>query len=258
MKTIILFLIATFSLTYVSHGLLAILTTSQIIEFDSIIGFTLFFIGGSSPTLFAVFFILKYASKSRKNHFKHELLSVHHKWYYWLLALGIPLLLGGIFQVIYISFTSHTFDSSVPAFMFFMIILTSIIFGGLEEVGWRGFLQSKLQSRINLLVTAVIIGIIWGLWHIPLFFIEEVSHFNFKFIPFLLGAVMLSTYLTWLYAKTKSLVLVILFHASVNASATIGLRLLFEHTLLTYLLITIFTLIGLALLYFQPPKVETI
>src|SRR5690606_37857162 len=87
-----------------------------------------------------------------------------------------------------------------------------------------------------------------GLWHIPLFFIEDVSHYNFKFFPFLLGAIMFSTYLTWLYAVTKSLLLVVLFHASINASATIGLFIIFEHSFLSYIMIIFLTMIGILLL----------
>lgn len=188
-------------------------------------------------------------SSKPKERFKMQLFSVRYRWYYWVFALVVPLLLGGVFQVFYILLRSHTFDSSVPFFTYFIVIFTSILFGGLEEIGWRGFLQAELMKGKNLIVISFIIGIIWGFWHIPLFFIEEVSHYSFEFIPFLLGAIMFSTYLTWLYAKTRSLLLVILFHASINASATIGLRLVFEHTVLAYILIMVFTLVGIGLLY---------
>ncbi len=39
-----------------------------------------------------------------------------------------------------------------------------------EEFGWRGYAIERLQSRQNALVTSVIIGIAWGIWHLPLFF----------------------------------------------------------------------------------------
>ncbi len=56
--------------------------------------------------------------------------------------------------------------SVVPIFV--MRMITS---GLGEELGWRGFLLPRLQTRYNALVASLIVGIFWGIWHIPLFFI---------------------------------------------------------------------------------------
>ncbi len=64
----------------------------------------------------------------------------------------------------------------------------------------------------------------------------------------MLGTIMSSTYLTWLYAKTNSIVLVVCFHAAINASGSIGLGLLFEDTLLANGIIIGFMMIGVLLL----------
>jgi|AntRauTorcE11898_2_1112593.scaffolds.fasta_scaffold00447_8 hypothetical protein len=61
MKTIITYLVLTFSLTYIAHGTLALLTHSNTFEFNSPLAQALFIIGGLSPTLFALLFILKNA-----------------------------------------------------------------------------------------------------------------------------------------------------------------------------------------------------
>ncbi|MGM0495978.1 MAG: CPBP family intramembrane glutamic endopeptidase, partial [Bacillota bacterium] len=180
--------------------------------------------------------------------------SFKHKPFFWVFAIATPILLGGIFQLTYLIFKDHPIESSTPFYLFFIVLINSIIFGGLEEIGWRGFVQEKLMKNNNLILVSLAIGIIWGLWHIPLFFIEEVSHYNFSFLPFLFGAIMFSTYLTWLYSVTKSLLLVVLFHASINASATIGLSLIFENTFLAYFIIIILAIIGIALLYFTSEK----
>jgi uncharacterized protein len=211
----------------------------------------IFIVGSSSPTLFAIIFILTKSNIETRKNFKTQLFSYKHKISFWFFAIVTPIILGGIFQLSYIIFKNSSIESSIPFYAYVMVLISSIIFGGIEEIGWRGFLQEKLSKYKNLILISVIIGIIWGLWHIPLFFIEEVSHNNFKFLPFLFGAIMFSTYLTWLYAKTKSLLLVVLFHASINASATIGLSLIFEHTFLSYLMIFILTIIGMGLLYKQ-------
>ena len=38
-----------------------------------------------------------------------------------------------------------------------------------EELGWRGFLLPTLQTRLSAIASALIIGLIWFCWHIPLF-----------------------------------------------------------------------------------------
>ena len=248
MKRIIRYLLFTFALTYLAHGILAFTTAKDFIEFDTLIGQSLFILGGSSPTIFAFVFVFRHPDPTVKESFKKSLLSYRHPLPLWLFALGIPIVLGGLFQLSHMLFDNQLFESELPFYYFFVVIFSSVLFGGIEEIGWRGFLQERLAGRKNLVVIAVLIGLIWGLWHVPLFFIENVSHYNFDFLPFLLGAVMFSTYLTWLYAKTRSLLLVVLLHASINASATIGLRFVFRHDVVTYGIIIIFTLIGCSLL----------
>lgn len=248
MKRIIRYLLFTFALTYLAHGTLAFTTMNDCIEFDSLIGQSLFILGGSSPAIFAFVFVFRQQDPSAKEAFKRSLLSYRHPLLLWLFALGIPIVLGGLFQLSRVLLGNHVFESDIPFYSFLIVIFSSVLFGGIEEIGWRGFLQERLMGRKNLVVIAVLIGLIWGLWHVPLFFIKNVSHYDFDFLPFLLGAVMFSTYLTWLYAKTKSILLVVLLHASINASATIGLRFVFRHDVLTYGMIVLFTIIGCSLL----------
>lgn len=256
MKPILQYLLFTFALTYLSHGTLAILTTQNMIEFSSLPGQTLFILGGSSPTIFAFVFIFKKAPTKTKKDFISKLFSIHHSLIFWFFAILTPIVIGAFFQIFTIILTDYSFSSMNPFYTFFMILIVSILFGGLEEVGWRGYLQESLMPKISLIPLSIIIGVIWGFWHIPLFFIKEVSHYDFAFIPFLLGAIMFSTFLSWLYAKTKSILLVVLFHASINASATIGLRIEFSHTLLTYLLIILITSFGVGLLYLNQKSLK--
>jgi membrane protease YdiL (CAAX protease family) len=91
-----------------------------------------------------------------------------------------------------------------------------------EEIGWRGFLLPRLQQKYTALTASLIIGLIWGFWHLPLFLIPGDFHVRIPFLLFVLQDVALSVLLTWLYNNTrKSLLLVHLFHAASNT--TIGL-----------------------------------
>jgi uncharacterized protein len=41
-----------------------------------------------------------------------------------------------------------------------------------EEFGWRGFLQPRLRRRLGRLAAVLVIGAVWGAWHLPLFFLD--------------------------------------------------------------------------------------
>jgi membrane protease YdiL (CAAX protease family) len=45
----------------------------------------------------------------------------------------------------------------------------AILVGSLEEIGWTGFAAAHLRSRHSVLATGLVIGIVWGAWHFPLF-----------------------------------------------------------------------------------------
>lgn len=93
-----------------------------------------------------------------------------------------------------------------------------------EELGWRGFLLPEFQKSFPALTSSVLIGIIWFVWHIPLFrapFGTLVSGEAITFIPVTTYFVLLlciSIMITWLVNKSKGSVLAaILFHLSINA-----------------------------------------
>lgn len=86
-----------------------------------------------------------------------------------------------------------------------------------EEVGWRGFALPHLQKRYTALVATLIVGILWGLWHLPLFFWKGNPMSEYPFLPWFLGTVAGTFIYTWLYNSTKgSLLLVALFHITLN------------------------------------------
>ena len=138
----------------------------------------------------------------------------HIKWY--LLAL---LLLPAIFLVAtFISFSAN-FESLwtgspwyflIASFGFLMMINSG------EEIGWRGFALSRLQSVFkNPLVAAIVLGAIWGLWHLPIYLDPEQS--GFPLILFLLFIMGISIIYSVLFNNTRgSLFMAVLLHASTD------------------------------------------
>jgi membrane protease YdiL (CAAX protease family) len=78
--------------------------------------------------------------------------------------------------------------------------------GGQEEPGWRGFALDRFQARHSPLVATLLLGLIWGLWHLPLYGLGFV------------GPMMFVVFYTWLYNRTGSVLLCVLLHGSFTPS----------------------------------------
>lgn len=110
-------------------------------------------------------------------------------------------------------------------------IAWGLIGGGLlEEIGWTGFAVPKLRRQYGVLTTALIVGLLWGVWHILIAFWSSgslageapLAIFVAGFLVFYLGA--LPAYrvlLVWVYDHTQSLPVAMLMHASLSASTLI-------------------------------------
>lgn len=97
--------------------------------------------------------------------------------------------------------------------------LFSTVSGGQagEEIGWRGYALEGLAARFGFATSSVMLGVIWALWHLPLFFIPDTTTTGQSFPLYVLQVSALSVAMTWLYAGTNgSLLLTMLMHAAVN------------------------------------------
>ena len=88
-----------------------------------------------------------------------------------------------------------------------------------EEVGWRGYALPRLQSGHGALLASVVLGTMWALWHLPLFFNPDLFYSNLPFVVQLALQIPLAILLTWVFNSTGgSVLMAILLHAMVNAS----------------------------------------
>jgi membrane protease YdiL (CAAX protease family) len=147
-------------------------------------------------------------------------------WGFALIAFAL-MYLGGLVLAAPFSDSALTLKLAQPLYMFFpLFIMKFFLDAGLgEELGWRGFLLPRLQARYSALVSSIIVGIVWGLWHLPLFMLEGMSPTyemgqTFGVVPALLGytvfvVVPYAILFTWMYNNTKgSLLLAFVFHSS--------------------------------------------
>jgi membrane protease YdiL (CAAX protease family) len=114
-------------------------------------------------------------------------------------------------------------SASVPA-----LFVVGLIAPLLEEPGWRGFALPRVLSNHSALTAAIYVGLLWGIWHIPLFWFPGISYSLLRaqvgwptaIGSFVASVTALSILFTFVYLKTRgSLLIVVLFHDAVNTSA---------------------------------------
>ena len=88
-----------------------------------------------------------------------------------------------------------------------------------EEIGWRGYALPKLQAGYSALVSSLILGVIWFLWHLPLFFTPTTIYSNTPLWVFLVFLLPFSILIGWVLNSTGgSVLMVMILHAVMNAS----------------------------------------
>jgi membrane protease YdiL (CAAX protease family) len=112
-----------------------------------------------------------------------------------------------------------------------LTIVTLFVFAALapfiEELGWRGYALDRLQAKRSALIASLILGAIWALWHLPLFFVagtyqQGLGVGTWDFWLFMVGIVPLTVVITWIYNHThRATLAAILFHAMVNFTGEI-------------------------------------
>ncbi|OZV68181.1 CPBP family intramembrane glutamic endopeptidase [Winogradskyella aurantia] len=154
--------------------------------------------------------------------------NVPFKNYLYIILLPIFFIIIGI--GLYNIFIGDIGSFDLMAFISIPTILGAGFYAGPlgEELGWRGFLLPELQKKYTNLKSAIIIGVIWFIWHIPLWwapFGTLVSGESISFLTvttYFLMLICLSIIITWLVINSKGSVLVaILFHLSINAGITL-------------------------------------
>ena len=106
------------------------------------------------------------------------------------------------------------------------ILILTVLAGMGEEVGWRGFALPRLQARHTALGASLLVGLIWGIWHIPLFLVEGTTQYRWQLEVGMVPAVLCYTVFviawsvqyTWVFNHHHgSVLLAAVQHGAVNA-----------------------------------------
>ena len=178
------------------------------VDFTSPMGRIAVIVGGLSSALWGSIASISYHQSSFKQLLKDffqvkDSLANYCLVLVFLLLDFFPFILGGKIT---------TQSLVLPVVLFFKALL----FGGIEEIGWRYFFQPTLEERIPYLSATLITFLAWSSWHLFYFYIDG-SLAVIQFLPFLVGLLTNCFILSALYHKTQNLWICVMTHALINA-----------------------------------------
>jgi membrane protease YdiL (CAAX protease family) len=119
-------------------------------------------------------------------------------------------------------FIPPIFTTTDPLGLLLPGVIGGLLVGVCEELGWTGFANPRLRLRYSIVVTGLLLGVVWGAWHAPLF--SRIDSFS-GVLPLTLLLIQLFSWLpayrvlmVWAYDCTGSLLIAILMHASLAAT----------------------------------------
>ena len=145
----------------------------------------------------------------------------------WILViLGLPVILAGFAWAM--SVASGGPRTELPLLAQPLLILPTFLVlffvGGSvqEEFGWRGYALPCLLLMWSALTASIVLGVLWGLWHLPLFYTASVNQAYMPLWAFLVLAIAFSILFTWFYLATNNnLLTALLFHTAINTSLSL-------------------------------------
>jgi uncharacterized protein len=161
----------------------------------------------------------------------HNLLMRLRRWRVGVRWYAVALLTAPLVTTVTLPAPSHTSPAFLPAIITAenkaSLLLSGITVGLIvpvfEKIGWTGFATPRLRLRHGSLGTGLIMGLLWGAWHFPLFAGSAASSGGIQPAPFM--AAMLFSWLlpyrvlmVWVYDRTQSLLVAMLMHVPIVVS----------------------------------------
>jgi membrane protease YdiL (CAAX protease family) len=140
-------------------------------------------------------------------------------WY--VIALGLPTVLS-LAAAALAYLVGSTDLIQIGALAPIELVLFIAVVG--EELGWRGYALPRLLEKRSPLTASLILGVLWGLWHIPTFLVPGTPQYGLPLSAFVLLTIEYSILMTWVFLHTRGSVLIAtLFHGAINLSQGIFL-----------------------------------
>ena len=195
-------------------------------NYYSIIGIlaTLFIgINAFGPTIAAIIGTSYFEGKTGLKEYVKSLTKFKVKYHWYLLVFLIPIsayALPIIFNLAIGNLSDSDYFNTNLWGLSFATVASSLFFAAIaEEPGWRGYALPKMNERLRPIISGIIIGVIWAFWHL-LFYVSGTRDWA-TFPQFVFTVTIISCIYTWIYMKTKSIPLMVIFHLMHNLSNTV-------------------------------------
>lgn len=183
-------------------------------------------IGAFGPFLAAATLISRKYGWSEVGRYLRQAIDLRIKAKYYVLAIFIPLLITvGTHYLVNLtgidSLPNTFFPENMPVSPVVIVIpyffMMLIALGGQEEFGWRAYAQKPLQQKLGVFRGSLVLGVIWGLWHLPLWFMGDPNHQYYSFFAFWLQIISLAVIIGWFYnASGEKVAIAWMVHAVSN------------------------------------------
>ena len=181
----------------------------------------LMFAGSFGPSLAAIVLVASTRGLDGLRAWLSRCLQWSIGWGWWTCALLLPLAVMLLAAGLHVALGGDIAPAPASGHLLMTVVnlpLVLLLGGPLgEEFGWRGYALPILQDRLGLRVASLSLGLVWGVWHLPLFFIDGTAQARIPFALFLLSVVAMSVVFAWLVNHTAgSVVAALLFHTAIN------------------------------------------
>ena len=208
-QALLLYLAGTLGQILLASLIVLILRAGEVrVDYGTPIGLFTLMLGGLSSAIWGAIISIRYHHSSFKQ-LVRDFFQVKQAPLNYLLVL---IFIG-------LDFLPQVFSGEmiIPTWYFPIILFVkALVFGGIEEIGWRYFFQPTLQEKLTYLVSTLCTFVAWSLWHLLYFYIDG-SMATVHLLPFLLGLLSNCFILSAIYTKTRSLWLCVMTHALINA-----------------------------------------
>jgi len=156
-------------------------------------------LGGAGPAIGAIYSLRTLSGKGSMANYLKSMLDLRFGWKAWIIPVivlgGITFIAWGLPEL----WGEPRISMLLPSIWVFPLFLLSeiIMGGGLEELGWRGYIMDKMEGRLGPWLGNLVLGVIWAVWHLPLFFIPGTTQSYMNFLAFMLLAIGMSWFFAW-------------------------------------------------------------
>jgi len=220
------FFIVAFLWSWIILVPIAFLINFGIIQIDVsnlLIALPISLMGALGPAAGAFFSLYTINGKGAVKEYCKKFISLKFGWKPWI---SMFLILGGAYFIAWIIpeiFGEKRILPFIPIYIFPIYLLLMIFMGGgQEEIGWRGYILPFLEKKYGLIIGSLILGIIWSIWHVPLWFIPGSTQVYMNFIAFTFMTIGYSYIFSWIIElSSNKLFSGLVAHGIANAFAVI-------------------------------------